>query len=356
MDSRVAPTDVSDLAIAPLDSAAQLRLRALIDGKAKPPGSLGRLEDLALQLGLIWHPQMPRTERATVFVFAGDHGLVAEGVSAYPSGVTRAMVATYLEGRAAVNAFARAAGVEVRVVDAGVDAKLPPHPSLIDAKIRRGSRNAAIEPALTPDEVNHALASGAAIVAASIDEGTNIVAIGEMGIGNTAAASLLMHRLAPAALADCVGAGAGLDEAGIARKLAVLTRAAARSDATAPLDVLGQFGGCEIAMMAGAILGAASRRRPVIVDGFIATAAALVAVRLRPAARDYCVFAHRSDERGHGLLLKALGARPYLDLGMRLGEGTGAVLAVPLLRAAAGIFAMADLAEVLGNSSRQGDA
>jgi nicotinate-nucleotide--dimethylbenzimidazole phosphoribosyltransferase len=169
-----------------------------------------------------------------------------------------------------------------------------------------------------------------------------------MGIGNTTSAALLMHRLAPAPLADCVGAGAGLDAAGVARKLAVAEKAASRSDATSPLDVLAEFGGYEIAMMAGAVLGSAARRRPVIIDGFIATAAALVAVRLQPAARGYCVFSHRSAERGHALLLEALDAKPYLDLGLRLGEGTGAVMAVPLLRAAAGILTgMADLADVL---------
>jgi nicotinate-nucleotide--dimethylbenzimidazole phosphoribosyltransferase len=172
-----------------------------------------------------------------------------------------------------------------------------------------------------------------------------------MGIGNTTSAALLMHRLAPAPLVDCIGAGAGLDAAGVARKLAVAERAASRSDATSPLDVLAEFGGYEIAMMAGAVLGSAGRRRPVIIDGFIATVAALVAVRLQPAARGYCVFSHRSAERGHSLLLEALDAKPYLDLGLRLGEGTGAVMAVPLLRAAAGILTgMADLSDVLAGT------
>jgi nicotinate-nucleotide--dimethylbenzimidazole phosphoribosyltransferase len=338
----------NDRPIEPVDRSLEPQFRARIDGKAKPLGALGRLEDLAVQLGLIWHPLTARTERATVFVFAADHGIAAEGVSLYPADVTRAMVATYLAGRAGVNAFARTANVEVQVIDAGVDADIPPHPKLIDAKIRRGSRNAAREAALTPQEARDALARGASIVAASIAAGTDVVAIGEMGIGNTTSAALLMHRLAPAPLAECVGAGAGLDAAGIARKLAVAERAAARSDATSPLDVLSEFGGYEIAMMAGAVLGSAERRRPVIVDGFIAATAALVAVRLQPAARDYCVFSHRSAERGHDLLLKTLDAKPYLDLGLRLGEGTGAVMTVPLLRGAGAILTeMADLSEVL---------
>ncbi len=172
--------------------------------------------------------------------------------------------------------------------------RFPAHPGLINAKIRRGSRNAAQEAALTPQEASDCLARGASIVGSAIDAGIDVVAIGEMGIGNTASAALLMHRLAPASLADCIGAGAGLDSAGVARKLAIVERAAARSAVTSPLDVLAEFGGYEIAMMAGAVLGGAQRRRPVIIDGFIATAAALVAVRLHPAARDYCVFSHRS--------------------------------------------------------------
>jgi nicotinate-nucleotide--dimethylbenzimidazole phosphoribosyltransferase len=341
----------NDSPIEPLDRSLEPQLRAIIDGKAKPLGSLGRLEDLAVELALIWHPLPPRTERAAVFVFAADHGLTAEGVSLYPSSVTRAMVATYLAGRAGVNALAKACGVDVWVVDAGVDAEIPSHPELIDAKIRRGSRNAMREPALTAEEVRECLTRGAEIVDAAIDAGTDIVAVGEMGIGNTTSAALLMHRLAPAPLADCIGAGAGLDAAGVARKLAVAEKTAVRSDATSPLEVLAEFGGYEIAMMAGAVLGSARRRHPVIIDGFIATAAALVAIRLAPAARGYCVFSHRSAERGHALLLEALDAKPYLDLGLRLGEGTGAVMAVPLLRAAAGILTeMADLSDVLAGT------
>jgi nicotinate-nucleotide--dimethylbenzimidazole phosphoribosyltransferase len=302
------------------------------------------------------------TGRATIFVFAADHGIAAEGVSAYPASVTAAMVATYLAGRAGVNALARASNVDVRVVDAGVDADIPAHPYLIDAKIRRGSRNARHEPAMTIQETRDGLARGASIVAEAIEAGTDIVAIGEMGIGNTTSAALLMHRLAPASLADCVGAGTGLDADGIARKLTVAERAAVRSDATSPLEVLAEFGGYEIAMMTGAVFGGAMHRRPVIIDGFIATVAALVAVRLRPAARGYCVFSHRSAERGHSVLLDALDAKPYLDLGLRLGEGTGAVMAVPLLRAAGGILTeMADLSDVMAGTlqpwsadSRQG--
>jgi nicotinate-nucleotide--dimethylbenzimidazole phosphoribosyltransferase len=258
------------------------------------------------------------------------------------------MVATFLAGRASANAFAKAANVDLKVVDAGVASELPPHPGLISARIRSGTRNAAREAAMTPDEAHRALTCGVDLVAAEIARGSDIIAIGEMGIGNTASAALLMHRLVPAPLDQCVGQGAGQDEAGMARKREALQRAAVRSNAVTPFDVLTEFGGYEIAMMAGAILGAAIHGRPVLVDGFIASAAALVAVRLRPEARAYCVFAHKSAERGHAMLLEALAADPLLNLEMRLGEGTGAVLAVPLLRAAAALLTdVASLEDVL---------
>jgi nicotinate-nucleotide--dimethylbenzimidazole phosphoribosyltransferase len=320
--------------IQPLDRSVEPRIRAVIDGKAKPPGSLGRIEDVATQLALIRHPEPPCADKATLLVFAGDHGLTEEGVSRYPSAVTPAMVKTFLAGRASANAFAAATGVDIEVIDAGVAVDMPGHFKLIEAKIRKGTANAARVPAMTSDEVKAALARGAEIAAEAIDVGADIICIGEMGIGNSASAALLMHRLAPAPLADCVGAGAGQDEAGLAKKLDALRRAAARTAASEPLEVLAEFGGLEIAMMAGAIFGGAERHRPVVIDGFIASAAALVAIRMQPAVKDYCVFAHRSAERGHSLMLASLGATPLLDLGLRLGEGTGAVLAVPLLRAA----------------------
>jgi nicotinate-nucleotide--dimethylbenzimidazole phosphoribosyltransferase len=323
-------------------------LRAHLDAQARPPGSLGRIEDLAVRLALIQQTMTPRADRATLLVFAGDHGLTQDGVSRYPSAVTQAMVATLLAGKATANAFARAVGAEVVIVDAGVDADLSAHPALVEAKVRKGTRNAAREPAMTQDEVGLALRRGAERAEAAIARGAEVLLLGEMGIGNSASAALLMHRLAPAPLADCVGAGAGHDAAGLAHKLAVLTRAADRSDATDPLEVLRQFGGLEIAMMAGAIHGAADRKTPVVVDGFICTAAALVAIRLRPEVRDTCIFAHRSAEAGHDRMLKALGAEPLLDLGLRLGEGTGGLLALPLLRAAAALISdVASLDDVL---------
>jgi len=336
--------------IAPVDETLRPRLRALLDGKAKPLGSLGRIEELAIQIGLIQGRLDPKADRAQLLVFAGDHGLNEEGVSAYPSGVTAAMVGVFLSGKASVNAFARAAGVEVQVIDAGVAADLPPHRDLISAKVRAGSRNAAREAALTWDETAKALSLGVELAEAAAKDGADIVILGEMGIGNSAAAALIMHRLAPAPLDACIGAGAGHDEAGLARKTAVLRRAAERTDVAHPLEVLAEFGGYEIAMMAGAVLGAAAQRRNVIVDGFISTAAALVAIRFRPEALDYCVFSHLSDEQGHRIMLNALGVRPLFDLGLRLGEGSGGVLAAPLVRAAARLLTeTVSLEEVLAS-------
>jgi nicotinate-nucleotide--dimethylbenzimidazole phosphoribosyltransferase len=328
-----------------LDSKLAARLRARIDGKAKPLGSLGRVEDLAVQIGMIQNTEAPRVELMEAYVFAGDHGLNAEGVSAYPSAVTAAMVATFLAGRASVNALSDACGVEVIVVDAGVDAIFPAHLRLIDAKVRRGSRNAAVEPALTPSEVETALTRGGEIATASRAE---VLVLGEMGIGNSASAALIMHRLAPAPLEDCVGAGAGHDAAGLERKRAVLERAAARTSAREPLEVLAEFGGLEIAMMAGAFLGGADAGKVMVADGFISSAAALAACRLAPGLTERLVFAHVSAERGHRGLMEAIGVRPLFDLGMRLGEGSGGVLIAPVLRAAARLMSeTASLEDVL---------
>lgn len=323
--------------VPPLDRTLEPALRALLDGKAKPPGSLGRIEDLAVQIGLIQHTLTPRAGRARLLLFAGDHGLTRSGVSSYPASVTAAMAATILAGRASANAFAGVADTDVRVVDAGVDADLPPHPQLIDAKIAWGTRDAAVEPAMTAEQALLALERGAAIARQSAADGFDILALGEMGIGNSASAALLLHRLGPLPLERAIGAGAGHSPESLARKRAALDQAAARTAASVPVEVLAQFGGFEIAMMAGAILGAARTHTVIIVDGFIATSAALVAARIAPASLEHCVFAHRSAEAGHAAMLDALGAAPLFDLSMRLGEGTGALLAIPLLRAASSL-------------------
>ncbi len=329
--------------ITPLNRSIEPALRDLIDGKAKPVGSLGRLETLALQIALIRGEERPQLGKARSVIFAGDHGITAEGVSSHPPEVTAAMVGNFLAGGATISAFTRITGAELRVVDAGVASPLPAHTDLTDAKIALGTRNAAIEPAMTAEQCVAALDKGIALAREAVAEGVDILAPGEMGIGNTASASLLVHRLAPAPLDDVIGRGAGLDDEGLARKRAALVKAAARTDTINPLEVLAEFGGFEIAMMAGFMLGGAAENRIVIVDGFIAGAAALVAARIAPAAHQRMVFAHRSAEPGAKAILDAFDADPLLDLSLRLGEGSGAALAIPLVRAAAAI--LTDLAD-----------
>ena len=325
----------------------QARLQAALDGKAKPLGSLGRIEALALQLGVIQDSTRP-VVRPAVLVFAGDHG-AAPGVSAYPSSVTAAMVGAYLSGGAAVNLFAQQAAARLIVVDAGVAADLPDHPGLVAAKVRTGTRDWRTGPAMTAAELDQALSTAAAVVDRLAGEGCTVLALGEMGIGNTASAALLAHKVAGLDLAALTGRGAGLDDAGLARKAAAMASGAARTAARLPpRDALVEYGGYEIAMLAGAILRAAECQMCILVDGVIVTAAAVVAFAMHPDCLAACVFAHRSAEPGHDLMLAHLGASPLLDLGMRLGEGTGAALAIPLLRAAAAVLSdMADLQDVL---------
>ena len=318
------------------DATLASRLAAAIDDKTKPPGSLGMLEDLALQLGLILRTVRPRIEKPALLVFAADHGVVAENVSPYPQSVTAQMVANFLAGGAAINVFARQTGCALQVVDAGVNHDFGDLPGLTHRKVAPGTRNFAREPAMSAAQCEAALAHGYALV-----DGLqgNLLGFGEMGIGNTTSAAALMHKLTGLPLAYCVGAGTGLDADGVRRKHAVIEAAVAlHRDLASPLDVLATFGGLEIAMMAGAMLRAAQRRMVLLIDGFIVSSALLVAARLQSAVLDYCVFAHCSGEHGHRLLLQQLGGRPLLQLGMRLGEGTGAALALPLVQAAAGFL------------------
>jgi nicotinate-nucleotide--dimethylbenzimidazole phosphoribosyltransferase len=277
----------------------------------------------------------PQADPARLLIFAADHGLVAEGVSAWPQAVTAQMVGNFLAGGAAANVFARCVGCAVTVVDAGVAARLPADPALVRLGIRAGTRNAAAEDALTLCEAERAVAAGAELAVDAVRGGARAILLGEMGIGNTASATLLAHALAGLDLRRATGPGAGLDAAGVARKRGVLERAAARRPGPlAPIEGLAAFGGLKIAAMAGALIGAASAGAVCVVDGFIAGAAALAALRARPEAATHAVFAHRSAEPGHAGMLAALGAQPLLDLDMRLGEGTGALLALPLMRAA----------------------
>lgn len=314
------------------DTALAQRLQHKIDQKTKPLGSLGRLESLALELGLILGSETPALRAPQMVVFAGDHGLAARGVSAYPSDVTWQMVENFLAGGACVSVLARQHGIALTVVDCGVRHDFAPRESLLIRKVAPGTADSAAGPAMTAAQCSQALANGVELVKALPG---NALLLGEMGIGNTSAASLLLSRLANLDITDCTGAGTGLDDAAIARKVTVLREVLLKHpDAHAPLEVLAAFGGFEIATMAGAVLQAAAERRVIVVDGFIASSAVLVASRLVPQVLQRCVFAHRSGERGHALMLAQLGAQPLLDLGLRLGEGSGAALAWPLLASA----------------------
>ena len=313
-------------------------IRLAIDAKTKPPGSLGRVEALAARIARVQGTVTPRLRRCRLTLFAGDHGIASEGVSAYPQAVTRQMVANFLAEGAAANVFARANGAEIAVVDAGVAGDPLDAPGLVSRRIAPGTRNFAVEPAMTREQYEEALRVGIEL-AADRGPAPDAAAFGEMGIANTSSATLIAHKLTGAPLDALTGRGTGLDDGGLARKLRVLTRAAGRTtDRLPPDEALREYGGFEIVMMAGAMTGAARAGAVVIVDGFIASAAALAADALAPTLRDYLVFAHRSAEPGHEVVLDALGASPLLDLGMRLGEGTGALLAWPILRSAAAML------------------
>lgn len=326
---------LDEFRIAAPDATLGAKVQRAIEFKTKPPGSLGRIEALALQMAQAQGTPAPAADPARLFIFAGDHGITAEGVSAWPQEVTAQMVLNFLGGGAASTVFARTNGAEVTVVDAGVATELADAPGLVRAGIRAGTRNAAVEDALTSGEVDRALAFGAGLASAAVTDGARVIALGEMGIGNTSAATLIAHAVAGIDLGVLTGPGAGLDPGGVDKKLGVLARAAARRPGPlAPVDALTAFGGLEIAAMAGALIGTASHGAVVLVDGFIATAAALAALAARPGAKPYCVFAHRSKEPGHRAMLDWLEAEPLIDLDLRLGEGTGALLALPLLRSA----------------------
>ena len=333
---------VADIADPQLTQALQHKL----DHKTKPLGSLGRLEQLALRIGQILGTESPRLEQPQMVVFAGDHGLAARGVSAFPSDVTWQMVENFLAGGAAVSVLARQHGLALTVVDCGVArdfaprAAVPGQPQLLVRKVAAGTQDASTGPAMTAAQCAQALENGMDVVRGLPG---NALLLGEMGIGNTSVASLLLSRLCGVSLQDCTGAGTGLDAAGVARKRAVLAQALAVNEgAVNPLDALAALGGFEVATLVGAVLQAASERRVIVVDGFITSAAVLVASRLQPHVLQRCVFAHGSAEPGHAHMLAHLlpgqQAQPLLDLGLRLGEGSGAALAWPLLQSACAVL------------------
>jgi nicotinate-nucleotide--dimethylbenzimidazole phosphoribosyltransferase len=303
----------------------------------KPAGSLGTLETVAVRLAGLQRSERPEAHRAAIVLFAGDHGVTAQGISAYPSAVTVEMLKNFAAGGAAISVLARELGAPLTVIDAGTLAEAPIQGVIVD-KPRRGTRDFSLEPALTADEVAFALEAGRRAVARVGAEGCDIILFGEMGIGNTTAAAAIATALLARPPSDIAGAGTGLDAARVGHKAEVIARAferhkLPRADATA-MDVLAAVGGLEIAALAGAIIAAAQARIPVLVDGFIVTAAALAAVHLNPSCRPWLLFSHRSAERGHGVVLDALRAEPILDLGLRLGEGSGAAIALAVVRLA----------------------
>jgi nicotinate-nucleotide--dimethylbenzimidazole phosphoribosyltransferase len=322
--------------IRPVDPQWISRARARQLELTKPPGSLGRLEEVANRLAAIQGTLAPSADRARVVLFAADHGVCAEGVNPYPQAVTAQMVANFLRGGAAINALARSAGVELEIVDAGVAHDIPLTEGLIRRPVGRGTANFCAGPAMTEEQAVAALLLGVERSEGAAD----LLGMGEMGIANTTAASAVAAALTGADPAALIGRGTGADDACMARKRSAVERALALHGPHlhGPLDILQRLGGFEIGAIAGLCLGAAARRCAVLVDGFIATAAAALAVRFQPAVRDYLIPAHRSTEPGHAPLLEIIGHRPLLDLEMRLGEGTGAAVAVPVVRAAVAAF------------------
>ncbi len=323
-----------------LDNAAMEAARTRQDQLTKPVGSLGRLEALSIQLAAITGDSLPQIQDKVVIVMAGDHGVTREGVSAYPSEVTPQMVINILNGGAAINVLARQAGARVIVVDIGVAVPLESHPELVARKVAPGTANMAQEPAMTSSQAEQAVDVGLEVVEKEIARGLDLVAIGEMGIGNTTPAAAITAALTGAAVADVVGRGTGINDTQLTKKITVVERALVLNQPQSddPMDVLAKVGGLEIAGMVGVILGAAGKRVPVVIDGFISGAAALVATRLEPRAASFMIASHQSTEIGHRVILESLGLKPLFDFGMRLGEGTGAVLAMHFVESSARIL------------------
>ena len=344
------------IVIPPLDERAMREASARQDRLTKPAGSLGRLEELSISLaGMTGRLDPPLTNRV-VFTLAADHGVATEGVSAYPREVTPQMVLNFLRGGAAINVLARQAGARVVVADLGVDADLPEHPELRALKVRRGTASITTGPAMTILEALQAIEIGRQLVREEIGKGLDVALTGDMGIGNTTASAALICALAELDPKDVVGRGTGVDDEGLERKRRAVRTALevnAEQIARGPIDALAAVGGLEIAGLVGVILESASQRKPVIIDGFISGAAALAAARIAPAVTGYMIASHRSGELGHGAVLRRLGLRPLLELDLRLGEGTGAVLALPLVEAA--IRTLNDMAtfDEAGVSERQ---
>jgi len=322
--------------IEPVSTELREQIQQKIDNKTKPVGALGRLEEIALQIGMIQNTLEPQLHHPTIAVFAGDHGIAAEGVvNPYPQEVTSQMVYNFLDGGAAINILGKQHGIDIRIIDAGVNYNFEDHPRLINGKIVRGTKNYRFEPAMSRNECDQAIKKGTEIVRDIQQDGCNIIGFGEMGIGNTSSASLITSALTGIPIDECTGSGTGLDEDGLDRKKAVLSGVMRKYQSISdPFQVLTTFGGFEIAMICGGILQAAELDMVILIDGFIVTAALLAAYKLNPLVLDYCLSAHVSGEKAHSHLLSFLGLNPILDLGMRLGEGSGAAVAFPIVQSA----------------------
>ncbi|MDH4250253.1 MAG: nicotinate-nucleotide--dimethylbenzimidazole phosphoribosyltransferase [Nitrospira sp.] len=326
--------------IQPVDATLRGKAQARLDRLTKPLGSLGRLEELAASYVAITGELKPNVPRGVVFTFAADHGVTLEGVSAYPREVTPQMVLNFLRGGAGVNVLAKHAGVDVRVVDIGVDYEFGAVPGLLARKVMKGTNNLAVESAMTRSQAEQAVMIGVELATEVVREGIGLIGTGEMGIGNTTSSAAITAAMTGRPVADVTGCGTGIDESSRRHKIAVIERALElhRPDMMDPLDVLRKVGGLEIAGLAGLILGAAAARVPVVLDGFISGAAALIAVGLQPLCREYLIASHRSVEQGHRVVLDHLRLKPLLDLDLRLGEGTGACLGMDLVCAAIKIY------------------
>jgi nicotinate-nucleotide--dimethylbenzimidazole phosphoribosyltransferase len=328
-------------AVKPLDESAMDTARRRQDALTKPQGSLGRLEELSVQLAGIQGKPEPQIKNKAIITMAGDHGVVAEKIGNWPQEVTAQMVHNFLGGGAGINVLARQIDARVVVVDMGVATELEPHPHLLSRKIASGTKNIALGPAMTREQAIKSIETGIEIVTSEAGRGLDIVGTGDMGIGNTTTSSAICAVMTKRPAAEVTGRGTGITDEQLAHKIEVVKSALAanRPDSADPIEVLAKVGGFEIGGLAGVMLGAAAHRTPVVIDGFISGAAALIATALSPGLKGYLIAAHVSAETGHGLLLEHLGLAPLLDLGMRLGEGTGAALGIFLAEAAARILA-----------------
>jgi len=341
--------------IKPLDKGAMAEARSRQDALTKPQGSLGRLEELSIQLAGIQGKALPQIRHKVIFTLAGDHGVVAEGVGNWPQEVTAQMVANFLRGGAGINVLARHTGTRVVVVDMGVATALEPHPQLVSRRIAPGTQDMFLRPAMTPEQAVKSVETGIELVGGELAKGLDIIGTGDMGIGNTTASSAICAAMTGEPVAEVTGRGTGISDEQLAHKIAVIKRALEinRPDPKQPLDVLAKVGGFEIGGLVGVMLGAAAYRIPVVIDGFISGAAALIAVALAPGLKDFLIAAHVSAEAGHKIVLRHLRLKPLLDLGMRLGEGTGAALGIFLAEASARILSeMSTFAEA-GVSERE---